>query len=236
MPPFPLAGDTAFNTCAVITVPIHMKGSCLHLGCGTVILPGWINIDVQAYPGVDAVLDVRQGLPFEEAAVIFSEHFLEHFDLDIGLALLRECRRVLRDDGVLRLTTPNLDWVWLTSYATRWTAESPTRAAIDATQWRHDAAAARDSLALNRAFRAWGHRFLYNRAMLENALRYAGFARIEWCAYGESSNEALRNLERHEKSPDTPALPHLLIVEASERAEPESQVDITEYLRDLRVE
>ena len=208
----------------------------LHIGCGSVILPGWINIDVYPYAGVDRVLDVRRGLPFVDVELIFSEHFLEHFDLDDGLALLRECRRALADDGVLRLTTPNLDWVWTTSYATRWTAESPSRAAIDAVQWPHDASAARDCLALNRAFRAWGHRFLYNRAMLEDALRGAGFARIEWCAYGESAHESLRNLERHERSPDTPALPHLLIVEASERAEPASNVDLTEYLRDIRVE
>lgn len=208
----------------------------LHLGCGSVILPGWLNVDLQPYPGVERVLDVREGLPFKDVAYIFSEHFLEHLDLDDALALLRECRRVLREDGVLRLTTPNLDWVWATSYATRWTPESPTRATIDAAQWPHDESAARDCVALNRAFRAWGHRFLYNRAMLEDALRRAGFARIEWCAYGESAHAPLRGLERHEQSPDTPALPHLLIVEASDRATHTSAVDITEYLRDLRLE
>ena len=208
----------------------------LHLGCGTVILPGWLNVDLHPHPGVDRVLDVREGLPFENVQFIFSEPFLEHLDLDAALALLRDCRRVLRDDGVLRLTTPNLDWVWATSYVTRWAAESATRATIDATQWPHDASAARDCLALNRAFRAWGHRFLYNRAMLEDALRSAGFARLEWCAYGESAHEALRGLERHEQSPDSPALPHLLIVEASGRAEPAGSVDVAEYLRDLRIE
>jgi predicted SAM-dependent methyltransferase len=207
----------------------------LHLGCGTVILPGWLNVDSQPYPGVDRVLDVREGLPFEDVELIFSEHFLEHLDLDDGLALLRECRRVLRDDGVLRLTTPNLDWVWATSYATRWTAESATRATIDATQWPHNASAARDCLALNRAFRAWGHRFLYNRAMLQDALRDAGFAEVEWCAYGRSSHPALRDVERHERSPDAPELPHLLIAEAFGRGERVSAVDRTDYLRDLRV-
>jgi predicted SAM-dependent methyltransferase len=207
----------------------------LHLGCGKVILPDWLNVDLDPHPGVDRVLDVREGLPFEDVQFIFSEHFLEHLDLDDALALLRECRHVLRDDGVLRLTTPNLDWVWATSYATRWTAESATRASIDATQWPHDASAARDCLALNRAFRAWGHRFLYNHGMLADALRSAGFARIEWCAYGESAHEALHNLERHERSPDTAALPHLLIAEASGRAKSASEVDVADYLRDLRV-
>lgn len=208
----------------------------LHLGCGSVILPGWINIDVHPYPGVDRQLDVTQGLPFEGVAAIFAEHFIEHFDLDTGAALLRECRRALAEDGVLRLTTPNLDWVWATSYASRWTAESPTRATIDLTEWKHDTAAARDCLTLNRAFHAWGHRFLYNAAMLEEALRRAGFAHIEWCEYGKSTHEPLNALEHHEQSPDTPALPHLLIAEASGVAPHTSSLDdlYTDYLRDLR--
>jgi predicted SAM-dependent methyltransferase len=212
-----------------------MTGTRLHLGCGSVILPGWVNVDVHPSPGVDRVLDVRQGLPFEDVELIFSEHFLEHFDLDDGLVLLRECRRVLRQDGVLRLTTPNLDWVWATSYATRWTAQSATRATIDTRRWPHDAPAARDCLALNRAFRAWGHRFLYNRAMLEDALRAAGFADLAWCSYGTSGHDALGNLERHEQSPDTPDLPHLLIVEARGFGERASTVDVADYLRDLHV-
>lgn len=210
----------------------------LHLGCGSVILPGWINIDVRPYPGVDRQLDVTEGLPFEGVAAIFAEHFIEHFDLDIGARLLRESRRALAEDGVLRLTTPNLDWVWATSYASRWTAASETRAVIDIAAWKHDQSAARDCLTLNRAFHGWGHRFLYNAAMLEEALRRAGFARVEWCEYGRSRHEALNGLERHEQAPDTAALPHILIAEASGVATHASAVDdlYEEYLRDLKVD
>ncbi|HEY0159252.1 MAG TPA: methyltransferase domain-containing protein [Thermoanaerobaculia bacterium] len=212
-----------------------MSGERLHLGCGPVRLPGWVNVDNQPYDGVDRVLDVRQGLPFENAAFIFAEHFLEHFELEEALALLRECRRVLADDGVLRLTTPNLDWVWATSYATRWTPTSPTTAVMDVNAWQHGPDAANDCVALNRAFRAWGHRFLYNQAMLEEALRRAGFAELVWRAYGESDHPELRGLERHERSPDTPELPHVLVVEASGRAEERERVDLSDYFRDLRV-
>jgi hypothetical protein len=208
----------------------------LHLGCGPVILPGWVNIDVRPYPGVDRVLDLRDGLPFEEAAYVFAEHFIEHFELEDALRLATECRRVLSDEGVLRLTTPNLDWVWATSYASRWTATSETTATIDISQWKHDEAAAQDCLTLNRGFRAWGHRFLYNRAMLMDLLHRAGFAEIAWCAYGASEHAALNDLERHEQSPDTAALPHLLIAEASGRASQESAVDWRDYLRDLAAE
>jgi SAM-dependent methyltransferase len=215
-----------------------MSDERLHLGCGSVIHPGWTNIDVYPYPGVDRQLDVRQGLPFEGVEAIFAEHFIEHFDLDAGAGLLRECRRVLAPHGVLRLTTPNLDWVWATSYASRWKAESDTRATIDVTRWKQDEPAARDCLTLNRAFHGWGHRFLYNAAMLEEALRRAGFAHVQWCEYGRSTHEALNGLERHEQAPDSPALPHLLIAEASGLATHVSAIDdlYEEYLRDLTVQ
>jgi predicted SAM-dependent methyltransferase len=71
-----------------------------------------VNIDIVRYPGVDRILDVRRGLPFKDVRFIFAEHFVEHLDLNDAMYLFLECRRVLRDDGVLRLSTPNLDWVW----------------------------------------------------------------------------------------------------------------------------
>ena len=71
--------------------------------------------------------------------------------------------------------------------------------------------------ALNRAFRGWGHQFLYNRPMLQAALRNAGFGALSFCRYGESATPELSGLERHETWHDTPELPHVLIVEASGR-------------------
>jgi predicted SAM-dependent methyltransferase len=178
----------------------------LHVGCGRAALPGWLNIDNQALPGVDRVLDVRDGLPFREAQAIFAEHFLEHLTLEEGLAFLRHCRRALAPDGILRLSTPNLDWVYLTNY----------RPDPDASERE----SSRLCLQLNRAFHGWGHRFLYNGPMLTSALKSAGFATTTFCRYGESAVPYLSNLERHEKSHDVPELPHVLIAEASGHAAP----------------
>jgi hypothetical protein len=74
---------------------------------------------------------------------------------------------------------------------------------------------------LNRAFHGWGHQFLYNRPMLESAIRSAGFARASFFRYGQSDTEELKGLERHETWQDTPDLPHVLIVEATGEARPE---------------
>jgi predicted SAM-dependent methyltransferase len=177
----------------------------LHIGCGQQSLPGWINIDNQGLPGVDQVLDVRRGLPFSGVATIYAEHFLEHLALDDGLPFLAECRRVLLPDGVLRLSTPNLDWVMLTHY--RGPAASPD----DARE---------DCFRINRAFHGWGHQFLYNSTTLESALAAAGFARADRCSYGKSERPELAGLERHETWEDTPDLPHVLVVEAWGAAAP----------------
>jgi predicted SAM-dependent methyltransferase len=176
----------------------------LHLGCGQSPIPGWVNVDVQALPGVDRVLDVRKGLPFTNVAAIFAEHFLEHLDVDEGLACLAECRRVLAPEGILRISTPNLDWVFATHYRYG--------------QWGEDAGAVSDCFQMNRAFHGWGHRFLYNRQTLVAALKSVGFGEVTMHRYGESDLPWLAGLERHEKSADTPDLPHVLIAQATGRA------------------
>lgn len=194
----------------------------LHLGCGPNILPGWINIDRDRYRGVDKVLDVTKKLPFTGVQFIFAEHFIEHIAYRAAIELLRRCRRALRDDGVLRLSTPNLDWVWSTHYKVEGTEEEKVRGAF----------------AMNRAFRGWGHQFLYNEETLRATLAEAGFSHFERVEYGQSRYEELRGLERHEKSVDFGSLSHILIMEASGTGgRPAEFVPQwrAEYLRDVEV-
>lgn len=178
----------------------------LHIGCGQQAIPGWINIDNQGLPGVDQVLDVRQGLPFAGVSAVYAEHFLEHLAFEDGLRFLAECRRVLQPDGVLRLSTPNLEWVLSTHY--RWQDATPENRLMDC-------------MKMNRAFHGWGHQFLYNRPTLEAAVRAAGFARAAFFEYGRSDRPELAGLERHETWEDSPELPHVLVVQASGVAKPE---------------
>jgi predicted SAM-dependent methyltransferase len=58
--------------------------------------------------------DIKFGLPFRDQAVdfIFSSHFLEHLDKRRGRKLLAECRRVLKESGVLRIGVPDLEYAW----------------------------------------------------------------------------------------------------------------------------
>lgn len=73
---------------------------------------GWINIDVlnlRAFALKNGYIfnrcDVTTGLPYPDNSVdvILASHLLEHFSREYGKNFLRECLRVLKDDGVLRL-------------------------------------------------------------------------------------------------------------------------------------
>lgn len=177
-----------------------IRGGKLHVGAGSFSLPGWINVDNRGYPNIDYVLDVTQGLPFRDLDFVFAEHFIEHVRYDKALQFLRGCREALGEDGVIRLSTPNLDWVWRTQY--------------HPDTWTSDAEKVRDCFGLNRGFRGWGHEFLYNFAALEATLHEAGFANVKQVTYGASEHEALRGLERHEQYTDSADLPHVIVVEA----------------------
>ncbi len=196
----------------------------LHLGCGPLRLEGWINIDNVAYPGVDLVTDIREGLAYEGVRFVYAEHFIEHLAYDDALQLMVECRRVLGADGVLRLSTPNLDWVWASHYR----RELPT---TDLQLF--------GCFSLNLAFHGWGHQFLWNFGTLQATLVDAGFGTVIRVGYGESGIPELRGLERHEQSPDFDGLSHILIVEASGRGgvTPESiNAPREQYRRDLGVQ
>jgi predicted SAM-dependent methyltransferase len=192
----------------------------LHIGCGNSPIPGWVNVDQFPLPGVDRVLDVGEGLPFRDVSFLYAEHFLEHLALQEALAFLRGCRRVLSAAGVLRVSTPNLDWVMLTHYRVG--------------EWATAAEAVEDCLKANRAFHGWGHQFLYNRQTMALALTTAGFAEVTFHRYGQSDRPELAGLERHEPSSDHPELPHVIIAQATGIA-PESPNPgaFQEYHRDV---
>jgi predicted SAM-dependent methyltransferase len=83
----------------------HLK---LHLGCGTNHIDGWLNIDLIS-TGADLPWDLRYPLPFPDnsVAAVFHEHLLEHLRFPAAVTFLRECHRVLRAGGVLRVAVPD---------------------------------------------------------------------------------------------------------------------------------
>lgn len=83
----------------------------LHIGCGTNRKPGWVNIDLSE--PCELQLDLREDMPFEDevAAMVYAEHFLEHLLHPVdSMHFLKECLRVLRPGGAIRIVVPDTEW------------------------------------------------------------------------------------------------------------------------------
>jgi predicted SAM-dependent methyltransferase len=167
----------------------------LQLGAAENIRAGWLNTDLHDYgrPGDVVYLDARKPFPLPDASfdVVYSEHMLEHLSYDEGLRCLRECRRVLRPGGRIRIATPSLERLVrlydpeLTDVQRRY-----VRWATDS--FVPEARSQLPGFVLNNFMRAWGHRFVYDRDTLGHALETAGFVDIEDAHVGELEQH-LRN-------------------------------------------
>lgn len=85
----------------------------LNLGCGHRFRPGWTNIDFTS-TGEDVIAHhLGQDIPFPDHSfdVVYHSHLLEHFPKQTAQRLIKECCRVLRPDGVLRVVVPDLEQI-----------------------------------------------------------------------------------------------------------------------------
>lgn len=100
----------------------------VNIGSGLSGAPGWYNIDnsptillsriplacrwfgVPRWPPDIHRHDVRKGLPFADQTIsyIYSSHTFEHFHWEDSLKIARDCFRVLKPGGVLRVVVPDL--------------------------------------------------------------------------------------------------------------------------------
>jgi predicted SAM-dependent methyltransferase len=83
----------------------------LNFGCGPNPPRGWINADIRREPGVDLNADIRQGLPLGDNSIqyVVEIHAMQDLPYLDVVPALRELRRVLEPQGVLRLSLPGLD-------------------------------------------------------------------------------------------------------------------------------
>jgi hypothetical protein len=91
----------------------------IHLGCGSRVFAGWVNVDAHPGKGVDLIWDLRVPLPIRDntATMVYSEHVLEHLYKPDAIKLLEECFRILQPRGILRMGVPDAA-VYIRAYAT----------------------------------------------------------------------------------------------------------------------
>jgi predicted SAM-dependent methyltransferase len=157
----------------------------LHLGSGLCIREGWTNVDLNPGRG-GFVWDLAERLPVSSGSVryIFTEHFIEHVNRPECLALMTECRRVLEDNGVLRISTPDL----------RFLLDEYREGRME--EWRDVGWNPTTPCGMvNEGLRLWGHNFVYDECELMLLLREARFTRIRAANWHTSRHEPLRGLE-----------------------------------------
>lgn len=162
----------------------------LHLGCGGNILEGWINIDLKKRPGVDLVWDLRRGLPYQDNTVdfIFSEHTLEHFTLSDGQALLKECYRVLKIGGRVRIGVPSIERAIRHYSKNTWKQEL----------WIDKMKVESKAQYINAYFHEWQHKFIYDKEELVAILQRSGFSEACCQPHHISDCPELCDLEVHD--------------------------------------
>jgi len=175
----------------------------LHLGTGPdyKLDDRWLASDLNPHYDRGIVyLDASQRLPFGDAIFeyVFSEHLIEHLTYPQGEGMLRECYRVLKPGGRIRVGTPDLRVIiGLFAESPSDTEQEYIRYHVDKFVKPHGEHS--PVFVLNNIVRNWGHRFLYDEATLRGALEKAGFTDLKRYASGESDDPKLKGLEFHGK-------------------------------------
>lgn len=109
----------------------------VNLGSGPNGIAGWINVDYGLMPWLSQhnvlrnllakirvfpsnylvewpklkLVDIRKKFPFKTKSIdyLYCSHVLEHFEKEECKEILRECRRVLKKDGIFRIVLPDLN-------------------------------------------------------------------------------------------------------------------------------
>ena len=82
----------------------------LHLGCGSIRLPGYVNTDTENWSGkCDVVCDARNLSQWSDVEEVYSHSVLEHIPPWDTEHTLTEWFRVLKPGGIVRVEVPDLE-------------------------------------------------------------------------------------------------------------------------------
>lgn len=85
----------------------------LNLGCGQRYHRDWTNLNFTSIGEGVIAYDLTQGIPFSDSTfdVVYNSHVIEHFSKSQAEFFIKECERVLKPHGVLRVVVPNLETI-----------------------------------------------------------------------------------------------------------------------------
>jgi predicted SAM-dependent methyltransferase len=181
----------------------------LHLGCGSKVVPGWLNAD-KFKSNADIYLNLNARFPFKENTFnsIYSEHTLEHIPTDHVPHVLSECYRVLKTGGVLRLTIPDLG-----IYASKYMEGDRTFFEPIIQKYAGKMQKNRKKYWLVRTpggafmsrvvYRFYHHHWMYDFETLKSCLEEVGFSKILKQSCRESLKPEVGAMDREDRSFET---------------------------------
>lgn len=209
----------------------------LNLGCGPNAPANWVNVDgswnawlsshlhlrraleslALVEPNQGSRWDVRplvhdltKPLPFKDNtfAVVYGSHVLEHLYLVDAQKLLRECRRILRPGGVIRLVVPDLRSIVMNYVKNKnGDGSSPTERIAAADKLNEKlgfwSPAPPDGNVLFRFYSALKgfhhHRWMYDSDSLICQIQVAGFQEVSQKEYLKSDIPGLEEVEEPDR-------------------------------------
>jgi len=174
----------------------------LHIGSGSTTLPGWLCTDICPSNNKVTYLDATKKFPLPNNSFqyIYSEHMIEHITHIQGLSMLKECYRVIKPGGRIRIATPDLKQILLlytgqpkgfNSQYIKWSMDTFAKDERDTFGYE-------SSIVFNYFFHKWGHQFIYDEQTLTALLIKAGFKEPKRVAIHCSEDPNLANIERHQ--------------------------------------
>ena len=169
----------------------------LQVGSGTHILPDWLNTDksVSGCRAGAVYMDVSKRflLPDDSVDYVYSEHLFEHLTLSQAKNMLNECYRVMKKDGIIRIATPNLEFLVdlylhpdkdINKRYIEWAA-------------KEGRIPAEPVYVVNRFHTTWGHQIVYDFNTLAKLMEDFGFKDIRRCEMSKSNHPELCDIEGH---------------------------------------
>lgn len=186
---------------AIADVKIKDKDLNLQIGAGLNALEGWINTDIHA-DKKNFYLNLKKPFTFSNNLFdfVYSEHVIEHFSYDECKNILSECYRIMKNGGVMRITTPDLKFLIkifenqkseLHKEYIKWNSET----------FILSSAPSNSVSVINNYVRDWGHKFIYDFDTLKILLSEIGFVEVVQCEISLSRYEQLCNLENIKRHP-----------------------------------
>ena len=198
----------------------------LNLGCGPVQPPGWVNIDgsnraklAAKLPWLDTALqkigvlpptefgphirivNLAKTLPWADRSVgaIYAGELWEHFEFADAERLTRECFRVLKPGGVLRVTVPDAAQLW-GKYMRLYETEMAKPESQRSPKELHDLMAMffGDIATRNKFLRSWGHyhKWFFDEIQLIDLFRRCGFSEVARMAFRVSRISDIAGVQR----------------------------------------